>query len=589
MSENSADGAAGRRLRASCAHPSLLLALALACWLVVTPVFAQIAPPGRLGEPGPEATRPALPEFAPEEAPEFELPPVPPAPERGRLSTGVRVLVREILITGNTVFSDQELAEVVRPYVGRALSTEDLLALRDALTRYYVERGYVNSGAVIPDQVVEEGVIEIAIVEGQLVEIATSGLTSLRPSFVEDRLRLGTGPPLNVNDLRERIQLLLTDPAIDRVNASLGPGARPGESRLEVDVEEAPRYVSEARIANDRSPSIGEVHGSVAMTFGNILGYSDPLRFELGASSGLIDFEATYSVPLTASDLRFFTGVEINGTDVVEEPFDELEIESRSRSLVVGLTYPALRTLDQELRLDVLLERERNETFLLDRPFSFSEGPEDGRSDATVLRLAQQWQARSQDQVLALRSIESIGLDLLGATVNSGDVPDGQFFAWLGQAQYARRIGDSEWQVNLRADLQLTPDPLLPIEQIAIGGIDTVRGYRENQLVRDNGWDTSAELLIPLGRLRIPRVSQAADDGLVQLVPFVDAGGGWNNEAETPDPKVIYSVGTGLRWRPNPQLFARLDFGVPLKDVPEPEDDSLQDLGIYFEFSALLY
>jgi len=67
------------------------------------------------------------------------------------------VFVREIRVTGNTVFTPAELTEVTDSYVNRALTVEDLEALRLALTRYYVTRGYVNSGAIIPDQTVTEG------------------------------------------------------------------------------------------------------------------------------------------------------------------------------------------------------------------------------------------------------------------------------------------------------------------------------------------------------------------------------------------------------------------------------------------------
>ena len=50
------------------------------------------------------------------------------------------------------------------------------------------------------------------------------------------------------------------------------------------------------------------------------------------------------------------------------------------------------------------------------------------------------WLDQGQQQAVALRSTFSGGLDALGATENPGEVPDGQFFAWLGQAQWVRRI-----------------------------------------------------------------------------------------------------------------------------------------------------
>ena len=111
--------------------------------------------------------------------------------------------------------------------------------------------------------------------------------------------------------------------------------------------------------------------------------------------------------------------------------------------------------------------------------------------------------------------------------------------------------------------MQLTPDPLLPIEQIAIGGIDTVRGYRENQLVVDNGWMTSAELRIPLGQVTVPGLSEAPDDGALQLVPLSTRAAAGTSRRRTPRR-------THLRARRRAALAAepaadpRLDFAPPL-------------------------
>ena len=98
--------------------------------------FAQgtlgIEPGGRSGEPPPllrELPRP-LPPPVPILPP---LPPVPPGPFAPL--PGERAFVREIRVTGSTVFSRAELAAVIAPYVNREVSSEDLEALRVALTR----------------------------------------------------------------------------------------------------------------------------------------------------------------------------------------------------------------------------------------------------------------------------------------------------------------------------------------------------------------------------------------------------------------------------------------------------------------------
>jgi hemolysin activation/secretion protein len=110
--------------------------------------------------------------------------------------------VREIRLTGNTAISAQELGAVTAPYLNRDLTSEDLEALRLALTHYYINKGYINSGAIIPDQTVTDGVVTLHIIEGELSQIEVTGNTRLRPSYIQNRLALEAGPPVNLNALQ---------------------------------------------------------------------------------------------------------------------------------------------------------------------------------------------------------------------------------------------------------------------------------------------------------------------------------------------------------------------------------------------------
>jgi hemolysin activation/secretion protein len=50
---------------------------------------------------------------------------------------------------------------------------------------------------------------------------------------------------------------------------------------------------------------------------------------------------------------------------------------------------------------------------------------------------------RDSQGAWGLRSLLSLGTGLFDATTNSGDLPDGQFFAWLGQVQRVQVLNDS--------------------------------------------------------------------------------------------------------------------------------------------------
>ena len=176
--------------------------------------------------------------------------------------------------------------------------------------------------------------------------------------------------------------------------------------------------------------------------------------------------------------------------------------------------------------------------------------------------------------MLSLRSRFNLGTDWLNATNNEGSLADSQFFSWQGQAQWARQLGP-DTLLLINTNTQLTVDPLLSLEQFSLGGAGSVRGYRQDQLLTDNGVFASAELRVPI--LRIPE-----EESLLQLTPFIDYGYGWNSGRRgNPDPNQLVSVGLGLLWQTSDRFTARLDWGIPLTDV-QSNQRTLQDAGILF-------
>jgi len=162
------------------------------------------------------------------------------------------------------------------------------------------------------------------------------------------------------------------------------------------------------------------------------------------------------------------------------------------------------------------------------------------------------------------------------------------FFAWLGQFQWIRKPPLWDSQTIFRTDVQLSNAPLLSLEQMAVGGRYSVRGYRENQMVRDNAVVSSIEW-------RIPVITEKSWADVVQLAPFVDYGRAWNITTETPYPDDLTSVGIGLRWERRMKspdtLYPQFEiyWGFPLRDIDADSDWDLQDAGIHFQFSLAMF
>lgn len=571
-------------------HAHSLLFIALTCALAGSELRAQ--PP--IPPEGFETLRPGqerLPEMEPEAEPRpgLELPRVEPPPPEAPISVGPTFVLRGVRIEGNTVIGDETLQAVVAKYLNRAVSTSELQELRRELTMVYVDAGYINSGAVLPDQRVEEGIVRIQIVEGKLSAIEVQGNRHLHASYFTDRIELSSGPPLNVNELRERMQIMLEDPRVDRINSTLEPGDRPGESKLDVDVKEGPLASMQLTLDDYRAPSVGDIQGGVHLQLQNLSPLAERVLFDYWRTEGLWDFATRIEIPVTARDTMVFGGVEFSDAEVVEEPGSELDVESDSEEFELGVSHPFYRRVGQSFTASLAINPRKSETYLLGRPFSFSPGVQDGVSKVSPLRLGLNWLDRDRVQVVALRSIFSYGLPIFDATENPGDLPDGRYFSWLGQAQWVRRWTEGGLNTVLRADVQLTPDSLLPLEKFTVGGPLSVRGYRTNQMVRDNGYAASAEVRIPIFKLPVPGVSKSFTDGTVAFAPFFDLGGGWETNGPTPEPEFISSVGAGLRWTVSQGIFGNVYYAVPLNNVPIETSGSLQDDGISFQIVVSVF
>ncbi len=128
----------------------------------------------------------------------------------------------------------------------------------------------------------------------------------------------------------------------------------------------------------------------------------------------------------------------------------------------------------------------------------------------------------------------------------------------------------------ISGDVQLTSTTLLASEQFGLGGINSVRGYRQDLLLTDNGALASVELRLP-----IVRVSQW--DGVLQITPFVDVGTAWNNSSNRDEnnTSTLASVGLGLRWSQGNNFTAAVEWGIPLVLV-DTQGDTWQEKGLYF-------
>ena len=483
-----------------------------------------------------------------------------------------------------------ELAEVVKEFTGRELNSENLEQARQKLTRFYINLGYLNSGAILPDQKVVNDRILFRITEGILTEINIKGNERLLSQFIKKRIQRGAGPPLNVHRLQKQLQTLRLNPNISRINAELKPGVSPGQSYLDLAIAEKFPIELTLELNNHRTPSVGAERLRLKAAHNNVFGISDRLDLDYGITkddlddfnfAGFDDFEVSYTVPVNSYDTTLKLAFRQSDFSFIEQPFDDLNIESETEEVGFTLSHPLINSYNQQLRLSLTGERRQSKTFLLGRPFDFSEGAEDGISRVTVIRLIQSWVQRSLSSVFAIRSSANFGIDVLHPTKRDGTTRDGKYFSWLGQFQVVHRLGKTSNQLILKNNIQWTDDELPSLEQFSVGGIDSVRGYRENQIVRDRGIVSSIEFRIPLlfGKKGKERL---------QIAPFFDYGRATNNGSSSRAFKELISAGIGVLLNPIEPLECQLYWGHAFRDVNNDKDD-FQDDGFHFAVSFSLF
>ncbi|MEH2255395.1 MAG: ShlB/FhaC/HecB family hemolysin secretion/activation protein [Nostoc sp.] len=540
----------------------------------------DVQPPLPTPLPSPEVPQPLPP-------PAEILPPSVPTPtpdEPPSSNFPQTIVVERFEVVGSTVFSAQELALATAEFTKRPISLSEVYQARSKITDLYVKNGYITSGAYIPPQTIQSGVIKIQVVEGKLEDIQVTGTRRLNRNYVRSRLAIATSPPLNRQRLLEALQLLQLNPLIQNVTAELSAGSGTGTSLLEVKVSEAKTFSSQIVLDNGRSPSVGSFRRGLRLNEANLLGLGDGLSLGYTNTDGSNSFDGSYTLPLNPRNGTLSLNYGTTSSNVIEPPFDFLNIKSASRYYELTFRQPIIQTPTQEFALGLTASRRESDvSWILDRdrvpaPQLSPGADEEGRTRVSALRFFQEWTNRNSREVIALRSQFSLGIDVLDATVNQ-DAPDSRFFAWQGQAQWARLLAP-ETLLLLRLNTQLASTKLLPIEQFGIGGQDSIRGYRQDYLLTDNGTFVSAEVQIPI--LRLPQI-----DSTLQVIPFVDFGVGWNTSGkDNPDHNTLAAVGLGLRWAQGDRFTVRLDWGIPLVSVNSNDERTLQENGLYF---SLLY
>lgn len=256
--------------RKSVQHTHTAGALALAILLTPALVHAQATPDaGRILETNrapalilpPKAGGPVLPDTK--------------ASSGVQLSGAQRVLVRRFTFEGASAMPEAALQEALKPYTGRELTFDELNAATGAVTKVYRERGYLLAAATLQPQELGDGEVRITVLEGRVgaIRLVPDATVRIKPEQARRYLDalVAIGQPLRDSELERA--LLLTDdfPGLS-ARAELAPGARVGETEVNIGLAEAPLVSGMAGIDNSSNRYTGRVRAQGGVNFNDIGG-----------------------------------------------------------------------------------------------------------------------------------------------------------------------------------------------------------------------------------------------------------------------------------------------------------------------------
>ena len=516
------------------------------------------------------------------EAPVTEsLPPVrasEPAGERGNLL--VARLERIVLMspTGGAerelatglaasadlrVPSPRTLAVRLRRWLDRPLAGGDLAELADALLIHYDGEGFPVVALEVPEQDLAGGTLRLTIEIGRYGEVGLSRPKHGDPEVLRKGQVLRKGLSLRPGDLVRRGELdeqvaWYGRTIFRRPRVFVSPGLEPATADLLIGFEEIRPWRVNTGFENSGPDLLGRdrfllgvaglTPGEHLLAWQSVVGtpasslFANAVRWEIPfhGSHRLLQLDAAYATV----ESRYASG----GVPI------ESEGSSWALTAFYKMPLPAAGAWCQQVGGG--FELKGTDQFLLFGDGSLSPGEVVFIHGKLGHELGRTWEngaASFETSVLAAPG---------GMSSNNSDEA---FRAYDPVASSNYLIGrlagrgwwspGADWQLHLRGAAQMADSRLLPAEQLAAGGYQTVRGASEREVSADAGWQATLEVHSPL---IVP-----IDGGGFRILAFLDHAGVENRGGTSSS---LTGAGLGLRLRIAEQVDLRLDHGWRIDD-----------------------
>lgn len=513
----------------------------------------------------------------------------PTAPAAATSATGVntptapeaessrQVDILEYIVRGNTVLDARTIERAVTPFMGPRRTMKDIESARDALLAVYQAKGFQSVYVDLPEQQVTDGVVFLQINETRVGRVRVVGAQYNSPTEVRDQvpaLQEGAVPDFN------QAQTELT--ALNRggkrqVMPLVRQGTLPGTMDVDLKVEDSSPWRGSFGVNNDYSADTKRLRTTASIAHDNLwqLGHSASISF-YGTPE---DFSQTkvwsgsYTAPLRNSNWSIDASGYVSDSNVATLGGTTVLGKGHSIGLKATYSVPNTDVWWHTLSLGVDLKSSEEELRLgnsADAPATLQYAP-------LTFGYSGFMQAERSQYSLALALVTGTR-SFFGYSSSVQEFDNKRYkaspsFTLLKADLNGSYTLQDDSQIGFRLSGQLTDSPLVSGEQIAAGGLNTVRGYLSAESTGDFGlvgsleWrtkilDTSASFAPWLESWRVYTFADAAQLRLRSPL------------SEQADRFSMASIGVGTSFKVGASVTGRLDLGYPLKDGARTERHS---------------
>jgi hemolysin activation/secretion protein len=464
--------------------------------------------------------------------------------------------LKQVTFDSSMVLGQAELDGVTKEYIGKTSNLQTLYAIVNKINSLYSQKGYIVCKAYLPPQTIHEGKVHIGLMEGKTSNVIVSGNKSTRTGYITDRLPLETGKVANFDGLNKGV-LLFNGTNDEQLRVKIKAGEKTGTTDYEIAVYEPQRQHAYVLVDTAGSESTGIWREGAGWYTRSLTGNRDNLNIYFMRSDGTKSGSFSYSIPISNRGTRFGVQYSANSIQVKHGALSDLDVRGHASLYAFNLTQPLRVTANSRLEAGLEWSRQHSRTDFADIAWI-----DDTLSRWTASISATNYSAQN---IWYQRHGYSWG--------NWEDINDehksyGKYnFDFLAQHLFANR------QVfTARLAAQVSGNHYLPsADQFYIGGVNTVRGYKENILSGDSGYALNLEYAIP-------------DRRNTEWFLFWDMGSVYGDNAF--DDHSLMSAGFGYRVHIANKVNATLALGIPFKKELNDENQSNCRLhfALYSEF-----